>query len=77
MDDILNSGKEFKVVDPLKKNLLAKYIYWKNGISTKDFDKEKWSDVLAMVEIDDTFHTRQIKLAEVQSALVKAKNMSI
>ena len=50
--------------------LFMKWKYWKNGISTKEFNKEYVKDIIDIFDIDNAISQKEITEIEIQKTLM-------
>ena len=59
--------------DARERLMLWKWLYWKNGISSKDFWQEKITDIYDIIEIDNSINRKELRERQVQKMLRSIK----
>ena len=63
----------FELQGTREKLLFWKWVYWKNGISCREFRRERISDIKDVIEIDNAIIQKEKRERKVQEMLHKLK----
>lgn len=68
-----NPEMGFKISNMGEMLLYFRWLYWKNGICSRDFNLENFKDVKDIIEIDNAVKSKELRESQINKMMSKVK----